>query len=365
MIVLLLFSSADIGGAERSLSRMTFISKGIDYKVATLGGEGSWSEWIREEGHQPIVFGRATSYNSQLNYTPYWRLATYLRNNAVDMIYVCGVRASIVLRFFRFFFPMIKLVHGVRWNPDSNSRLDQVFRLIERFTHQFVDAWITNSIVAKKTLIERCAIPSEQVFMIYNGLYSLPERVMPLNERPMVVLTVANLSPRKGYVEYLLVIQKLVKIIPDIRFVFLGKDTMNGKVQKMIDELNLSTFVSYEGFQKDISKWYKKSRLFVLPSLWNEGAPTSILEAMSYSIPCIAFSIDGIPELIDTEINGVLLKKGDYLNLEEAIIQLITNNAKAVKQGKEGYKKVSTSFKLSDTEKMHRKIFREIMSSKT
>lgn len=45
--VLLLFLSSELGGAERSLSRMAFVSNGVDYQLATFQGEGTWCDWIR------------------------------------------------------------------------------------------------------------------------------------------------------------------------------------------------------------------------------------------------------------------------------------------------------------------------------
>ena len=55
--VLMVFSSSELGGAERSLTRMALTSSSIDYRLATLDGEGPWCDWVRTQGSQPIVFG--------------------------------------------------------------------------------------------------------------------------------------------------------------------------------------------------------------------------------------------------------------------------------------------------------------------
>ena len=48
MKVLLLFSSADIGGAERSLSRMALSNSNdsVLYQLSTFGNYGAWSQWV-------------------------------------------------------------------------------------------------------------------------------------------------------------------------------------------------------------------------------------------------------------------------------------------------------------------------------
>jgi glycosyltransferase involved in cell wall biosynthesis len=358
--VLVIFSSSQLGGAERSLSRMAFVSREIDYQLATLRGEGPWCDWIRSQGREPLVLG-SESMGGKMLFMAFWHLIRYVRSNPVDVIYICGARASLLLRFIRIFLPDTKLVNGVRWNPNSNSPLDRFFRLMERFTHSLMDAWITNSAVAKRTLVLNCEIPTERVFVIYNGLESLPTNVPPLKARTtMEVLTVANLAPRKGHREYLRVVREVVTAVPEAKFVFVGRDDMNGAVQDAIEEAGLSDYVRCVGFQPDVSPWFKQARVFVLPSLWNEGCPTAILEAMSYAIPCVAFAMDGIPELIEDGHQGLLMQPGDYSQMASAIIQLLTDIDKATKLGNNGRSRIGLHFKLESTAISHAKAFVEI-----
>jgi glycosyltransferase involved in cell wall biosynthesis len=358
--VLLLFSSSELGGAERSLSRMVLASKEIDYQLATLNSEGPWCEWIRSQGRKPLVLGRGTAVGG-LMIRSFLRLIHHIRRHPVDVIYVCGARASLVLRIIRVFLPKIKIVHGVRWNPNSISRLDRFFRLVERFTHRLVDGWITNSMVAKRTLVSHCGIPENQISVIYNGLDSLPTGVVQLGNRPKEVLTVANLNPRKGHREYIKVVQEVLTAIPDATFVFVGRDDMNGEIHRAIAEAGLSERVRCEGFQADVSPWFRRARVFALPSLLNEGCPTAILEAMSYSIPCVAFAIDGIPEMVENGQQGVLLQSGDYSGMADVIIQILTSDSKAAKLGESGQVRVHSHFRLEDTAAQHSATFNNIL----
>ena len=120
----------------------------------------------------------------------------------IDIIYVCGFRA-LILRFVKVFLPKVKLVQGIRWNPNSKSSLDYVFRFVERYLFRLVDKYIANSEAAAETLFVRCKIPKEKIKVIYNGISSNQQKIIPLNKRPLEVLTVANINPRKGHAEYL------------------------------------------------------------------------------------------------------------------------------------------------------------------
>ncbi|HED13233.1 MAG TPA: glycosyltransferase [Gammaproteobacteria bacterium] len=355
MHVLIIFSSSQLGGAERSLSRMALASDGVDYQLATLEGEGPWCDWVRSQDTNPLIFGRGYSRSF---FASCWRLICHVRRNHVDVLYVCGSRASFFLRFMRLFVPKVKLVHAIRWNPDSNSRLDRFFRLMERFTHPLVDAWITNSAIAKQTLAEHCRISPSRIMVIYNGLRPLSKGVVPLNKRPMEVLTVANLSSRKGHREYLQVIREVVKAVPaNVRFVFVGRDDMNGAVQHAIESAELAHFVRYEGFQTDVSSYFRHARVCVLPSLWGEGCPTSLLESFSWGVPAVAYDIDGVAELIEDGVNGFLVPSGDSELLADRIVTLLDEVELAERYGQAGLKKVREKFTLTQCVTEHARVF--------
>ena len=356
MKVLIVFSSSQLGGAERSLSRMALASSDIEYRLATIKAEGPWCEWVRSEGKEPLVFGTDRSHGDGGMLGAMVRLLLYLRAHPVDAVYVCGVRASFWLRLFRFSIPSTKLVHGVRWNPISKSRLDRFFRLIERATNPLIDAWITNSKAAKDTLIEQCGIAGEHVHVIYNGVDTLPDVLPNFNDRSLEVLTVANLNPRKGHREYLQVIQAVVRRVPGAHFVFVGRDDMKGAIQEAIEEADLDAYVSYEGFQQDISPFLRSARVFVLPSIWGEGCPTSILEAFSFALPVIAHGIDGVPELIDNKIDGYVVQPHAPA-LANLIEDLLLDSLKAKEMGMRGRKKIADRFTKDTCAREHMNVF--------
>lgn len=358
--VLILFSSSNLGGAERSLSRMAFASEGIEYQLASLQGDGPWAAWVRSQGHEPLLLG-CNAWRSGIPFCALWRLVRYLRSRETNIIYACGARVSFFVRLLGFFFPNVRLIHGVRWNPNSSSKLDIFFCIMERITNRLVDSWITNSEVAKQTLISRCKIPKERIFVIYNGVYGIPTDILPQTERPLEVLTVANLTPRKGHREYLRVCQEVLKVIPDAKFVFVGRDDMGGEVQRLIEKAGLSDHVRCEGFQADVSTWIRRARVFVLPSLWNEGCPTAILEAMSFAVPCIAFAIDGIPELVIDGDSGLLLQSGDYSGMVLAIIRMLTDDEGASSLGMHGRERVRFHFGIDNTTALHSSAFQKVM----
>lgn len=355
---IIVFSSSELGGAERSLTRMALASPPGDYQLATLDGEGPWCDWVASQGQQPFVFGvRNAALHGSLRLSAFVSLLRHVRREGIQIVYICGLRASMWLRLLNLLMPDVKLVHGIRWNPDSNSRLDRFFRFVERWLNGLVDLYITNSQIAAATLIERCGISAEKIRVIHNGFAEIPTNILPLVERSMNVLTVANLNPSKGYLEYLLAIERVLQEIPDVHFTFVGRDDMNGKVQLAIKERGLNERVSYVGFQEDISSWMRVARLFVLPSL-REGCPTTVLEAMSHGLPVVAFNSDGLPELVRHEQDGLLVPAADMNCLAMAIIKLLRETELANKMSASSLARSKVEFQLHNCVIKHRDAFK-------
>ena len=362
MRVLMVFSSSELGGAERSLTRMALASPPDVYQLATLDGEGPWCDWVRSQGQQPLVFGvRNGAQHGRLRLSAFVSLLRHVRSEGIQIVYICGIRVSLWLRLLKPFMLGVKLVHGIRWNPNSNSRLDRFFRVVERWLNGPVDLYITNSHIAATTLVERCGVSAEKVRTIYNGLAGIPANFLPLTKRPLSVLTVANLNPRKGYLEYLLAITCVHRVIPDAHFTFVGRDDMNGKLQQAISAAGMTGFVSYEGFQTDVSHYFGNARVCVLPSLWGEGCPTFLLESMAWGVPVIAYRVDGVPELIRDGVDGFVVDPLDTEKMAARIIELMTNCQMAASFGNAGRDKVARDFTLETCSRLHEQEFEKLM----
>ncbi len=330
-------------------------SSALEYHLATLDGEGPWCDWVRELQRHPVVFGyrKGAKAHGQLNLRAFIALRAYIRREQINVIYVCGIRAAFILRWMKPLMPGVCLVQGVRWNPASDSRLDHWFRFLERWSNLLVDGYITNSQIAADTLAQRCRIPTRRIHVIYNGLAEIPADDSETSARPLEVLTVANLSPRKDHLNYLNAITLVLATIPQARFIFVGRDDMSGEVQHAIEQKGLAHAVRCVGFQMDVSSYLKRARLFVLPSPSGEGCPTALLESFAWGCPVVAYAADGIPELVNDNVDGFVVPPRDVTAMAEKIITMLNDGSLAVKFGQAGKKKVADKFTLGACAKFH------------
>lgn len=106
--------------------------------------------------------------------------------------------------------------------------------------------------------------------------------------------------------------------------------------------------------QIEVLETYKKSDLFILPSRIDEtgdrdGLPNVIVEAQSQQLPVISTNISGIPELIETGKNGVLIEPDDVSALGNVIEKLCRDPDLRTKMGKAGDQKVRSQFSHKQT----------------
>jgi glycosyltransferase involved in cell wall biosynthesis len=160
-----------------------------------------------------------------------------------------------------------------------------------------------------------------------------------------VIGTVAHLSREKG-LNYLI---EAASIIPDVqkrmRFVIVGNGNCRQELEKLVHEKGLTEVFHFAGFHSDISSFMKSFDMFALPSL-SEGLSSAILEAMSASLPIVATNVGGIPELVTSGDNGLLVPPGDPAALAQAIRQLADNPEECLRMGRRGRARMEEHFTL-------------------
>lgn len=157
----------------------------------------------------------------------------------------------------------------------------------------------------------------------------------------------AKLHANKGHEWALKSIAKNIDILPVSKIHILGDGPEKERLHKLCEDSPLNELVVFHGYVEDTDKYASEIDLALLPSA-GEGIPLSLLETMRFGIPCVATDRGGIPEIVTSGENGILIPYKDENKLVEAIIKISEPSV---------YKKYSDSciesFKrLNDYEKM-------------
>ena len=109
----------------------------------------------------------------------------------------------------------------------------------------------------------------------------------------------------------------------NIKWTHFGDGIMLNQIKEMSRTLPKNIKVDFRGNIKnsDLLDIYKNDQfdLFLNVSL-SEGIPVSIMEALSFGIPCIATDVGGTREIVTDGYNGWLLKE-DFK--EEQLVRII------------------------------------------
>lgn len=158
------------------------------------------------------------------------------------------------------------------------------------------------------------------------------------------LIAVGKMTPRKAF-EDLITVFKLVDLkTNDVYLNLVGDGSSKNKVFKKIVDNNLTRKVHMYGYlpQKSINKLYKESSIFCMTS-HTEAFGITLLEAMSYKLPIIAFdSAEGAKELIKNNYNGYLIKNRNEYEMADKIVELLNNKKELKRLGENAYKTALT-----------------------
>lgn len=186
---------------------------------------------------------------------------------------------------------------------------------------------LRNGIDTKKFSITIDEIEKQKIKKKYN-----------INDDDKILLFTGRLVKEKGIKELLEALSKVQ--IKNLKLLVVGSSLNNINVKTKyeieIEELvkKINKNVIFTGFveYKEIYKLYAIADIAVLPSIWDDPAPLTIIESMAAGLPIITTNSGGIPEYAK---NGcaVILKRDENMiyNLKNAIIDLLNHKEKRKK----------------------------------
>ena len=125
------------------------------------------------------------------------------------------------------------------------------------------------------------------------------------------------------------VLQKLKKEYPNASLCMIGpaKDDSFQQVKDKVASYGLEEDVEYTGV---LSKeaWHKRSEecdIFINTTNF-DNTPVSVMEAMALVLPVVSTNVGGMPYLIDSEKDGILVKKENPQAMTDAICSLLNGD---------------------------------------
>ncbi len=217
-----------------------------------------------------------------------------------------------------------------------------------------IDIFLAPSLFIKKKAIE-WGIPKEKIIHLPNFIdENYISKKTKSKKQSNYFLYFGRLSKEKG-VEFL--IKSFLNIsndFPEWKLKIAGDGPEERKLKKAFQKNKQIEFLGRKN-NKELNKIISKAYLIVVPSLWPENFPYSILESNILAIPVLASRTGGLTKLIKHEKTGLLFKLGDHDDLENKIIWSIRNPKKIKQIGELTQKEV---FDKYNSEKYYEKIMK-------
>ena len=149
-------------------------------------------------------------------------------------------------------------------------------------------------------------------------------RPEPSTANGFELLCVGRLVPAKGQMVLLHALKALAETGYPVRVHFAGDGPDRPALEGFVARHGLKAHVLFHGSLNpdDVRALLRRAHAFVLPS-FAEGIPVALMEAMAMEIPCVSTVITGIPELIDSGRDGLLVPASDAEALATAIVRLM------------------------------------------
>ncbi|WP_029037693.1 glycosyltransferase family 4 protein [Salinimicrobium xinjiangense] len=173
----------------------------------------------------------------------------------------------------------------------------------------------------------------KEVHVIHNGFRLQCPRMESIGpESRPVLITVGNVTQRKGQQNVVKALPRLLEKYPDLRYYIIGIPTEKEKLQDLARQLKVEEAIIFFGAVNEAEKCnlLLKADIFVMLSENTkvgdvEGFGIAILEANSLGIPSIGSKGCGIEEAVQDGFSGVLVNKSDTEEVFAAVDGILAN----------------------------------------
>jgi glycosyltransferase involved in cell wall biosynthesis len=163
---------------------------------------------------------------------------------------------------------------------------------------------------SKKRLNE--IIQQEEKFFIHHNVFNPPQTNVQISLPSKIfdIVCIADFSRVKRIDFFLKVIERIKERDPKIKAVIVGGKRGKRAYERMVSRMKLDENVSFAGKVPNVFPYLVKSKIFLLSSE-AEGLPMSLVEAMSYGLPCVVPEVGDIGEIARDGYNAFVVKPLD------------------------------------------------------
>lgn len=204
-----------------------------------------------------------------------------------------------------------KCIHGSVAKSIVGAIEGKLYYLLKAY--KMVDLFICPSKFLEKKLLSARGYYKGKTKAIHNFIDK--EKFANDNRREdSYIVFIGRFSKEKGIEN----IAGVAKLLPEYNFILAGSGPDEGLL-KDIENIRLAGFLGGD----ELTELMGNAKVLLLPSVWYENCPLSILEALCMGVPVVTMNSGGMAELVKDGVTGTLVNdstpEGIALKLKETI----------------------------------------------
>jgi len=165
-------------------------------------------------------------------------------------------------------------------------------------------------------------VPANKLRLVPNPVDLPDPDALAHAEANQRILAVGRLVPYKRHATLIRAFARLGDEFSQWQLDIVGDGPLRDELVRTARELGVAERVHLHGRQGDMSSFYRRAALFVLPSAV-EGTSNALLEAMAHALPCVVSdAVASAAHCFDDGISGHLFRFDDVSDLAEKITGL-------------------------------------------
>ena len=290
-----------------------------------------------------------------------------LLDGRYDLLHTHTVRGAMIGRAAAVWagVPMVHHVHSPTRRDTENGSRNRLNALVEE---HLVLPGARRLIAVSQSLgdyLKEIGVASSRIRVVPNGVPTVSEACAwrhPSGD--WVVGMVALFRPRKGLEVLLQALASLRQQGVQARLLAVGgfeSPEYEHTIRALATLLGLDNAIEWTGFTKDVGKHLARMDVFALPSLFGEGLPMVVIEAMAAGRPVVASRVEGIAEVLGVDNAGVIVEPGDAEDLARGIRAIIDMGPAASALAEAGHRRQRDHFSDRAMARGVATVYREVL----
>lgn len=280
-------------------------------------------------------------------------LRKIVKNFDPDIIYHNSYKNLVMMSPF---LPREKIFYHVEDIHPLDKQTNWMFKVVNKRTNKV----IASSRTVKENLLNLKL--TMDIPVIYNGIEELYlSQSLAKESQFFGVGVIAQLIPRKGQIDVILAVEKLIKEGYDLKCFLFGagdNDYINFLKNTAIEK-NIKDYVFFMGYESNKYLIYQNLDVCIVPSR-SEAFGISVVEPMFLKKAVIGTDVGGIKEIIQHGVNGLLYQPGEVNVLKEQIKSLIADASLRSSLTTNALKKAKEEFTIEKMVNSIEKEFKEM-----